>query len=26
MDTSARERKYSGWKQAVQRTLTSPSG
>ncbi|HEY6859089.1 MAG TPA: FGGY-family carbohydrate kinase, partial [Pseudolabrys sp.] len=26
MDASARERKYSGWKQAVQRTLTSPSG
>jgi glycerol kinase len=26
MEANARERKYSGWKQAVQRTLTSPSG
>jgi hypothetical protein len=26
MDVSARERKYSGWKQAVQRTLTLPAG
>jgi glycerol kinase len=26
MDASARERKYSGWKQAVQRTLRSTSG
>jgi glycerol kinase len=26
MDSKTREHKYSGWKQAVQRTLTSPAG
>ena len=25
MDSNTRERKYAGWKQAVQRTLTNPA-